>query len=139
MKYNIYISNIDLTTVIDLPILPETLPEIVKSLKSEEFETYDNGSFNFIANVGLETFSLERFFPEFVGKYDFEQSKDTFDGFKTLIDLAYENKTPVRVIFSTSSTTILDDTFTVETFSYYVDSNGDYQFKADFKQYRAIK
>lgn len=135
---DIYIVNKDLSKKVQLPILPEKLPEITYEFKNEEFEAYNNGFYNFIGNKELATFTLESFFPEYAGKYPFERSKDLFVGLLDILNDVYANRQILRVIFTNNFGAFLDNYFSVESFKYYVDKNCDYQFSIDFKEYREV-
>lgn len=137
--FNIYITNKDLSKKVQLPILPENLPEVSYLFKNDEFETYDNGFYNFIGNKELSTFTLESSFPEYAGKYQYERSSDLFTSLLDILNDVYDGKKQiVRVIFTNDSGALLDDYFSVEGFKYHVDKTGDYQYNIDFKQYREV-
>ncbi|MFL0251248.1 hypothetical protein ACJDT4_12500 [Clostridium neuense] len=139
MQYDIFLSDLELNTIVQLPILPKELPEVETEFNNEEFETYNNGYFNFQGNKKLATFTLKSFFPEYSGKYSFERSESTFYDLLDALSIAVDSKAPVRVVFGKSSgDVIMDAKFMVEKFTYNVDNVGDYQYNIEFKQYREV-
>lgn len=138
MKYDIYLSNLDRTTVLQLPILPEELPPLTKSSSNEEFESFSNGKFNLIGDVSLLEFSLESFLPGKGKNYSFQRVKNINpDDYIQLIDDAMLSSEALRVVIVRSDGTfVVNDTFSAETFEWHEDKTGDYIYKIDFKQWR---
>ena len=139
MQYDIFLSDLELNAVVQLPILPEEFPEVGTEFNNEEFETYNNGYFNFQGNKKLATFTLKSSFPEYSGKYPFERSKDSWYDLLTILAISTDDKVPIRVVFGKSNgDVIMDAKFTIESFKYNVDKGGDYQYSIEFKQYREV-
>lgn len=139
MKYDIYLSDLEYNTLVQLPIIPEKLPEVNVGFNNEEFETYDNGYYNLLGNKKLATFTLESFFPEYSGKYQFERSSNTWDELLTILAISTDDKKAIKVVFGNNKDVIMDANFTVESFKYNIDKTGDYQYSIDFKEYREVK
>lgn len=138
MKYDIYLSDIDRKTVLQLPILPEEIPSLTKSSKNEEFESFSNGTYNLIGDVGLIEFALECWLPGKGKNYSFQRVKNINpDDYIKLLDEAMNNKKPIRVLISRGDGTfITNNTFSVESFEWHEDKIGDYPYSVQFKQWR---
>lgn len=136
----IYFSDKNRTEVYQVPILPEDMPELNKTAKNEEFDTFDDGVYNFLGNVGLVTFSIDSFLPEYAGKYSWAQSQ--IDPYKlvNLWSYAMEKQQPLRCVMERTrqgqNSEILNWLVSVENMSWYTKRNGDIKYKADFKEYR---
>jgi len=139
---DIYFSDLKRIKVYQLPILPEVMPELSKSAKNEEFETFNNGVYNLIGSMGLVTFSIDSFLPEFGDKYEFAKSK--IDPY-LLINMwsgAMRDKIPIRCIMQrgekSNNTEIINWMVTVESMVWFENRVGDIKYTVDFKEYRAI-
>ncbi len=138
MKYDIYLSDLTRKTVLRLPILPPEMPTITKASKNEEFETFNNGTFNIIGDTGLMTFTLESWLPALRNKYPFAKVKN-INPYKyiDLVNVAMRDKKPLRVIILRGDGTyVINNTFSVESFEYHENRIGNFQFTISFKQWR---
>lgn len=134
-EYNIYITDYKKTKVLQLPILPSTLPTISKSIANESFETYDNGTFNFIEKAGLTTLTLEGWLP--MKTYSFAKSKTMATDFIALFNNAIDTTAPIQLLITCNdNSTYLNDKFSIETFEYGIRKNGDYNYNLGLKQWR---
>ena len=141
---DIYFSDINRKKVYRLPILPEDMPELSISANNEEFETFNDGVYNFLNKSGLTTFSVESWLPACAGKYSFAKSKvDPY----TLINfwrLAMTNKTPIRCVMdrsknkNISNPEIVNLMVTVEQLTWHEDTVGDVYYNLDVKEYRSV-
>lgn len=140
---SIYFSDLARKKVIELPILPETMPELSKSSKNEEFETFNNGMFNLLGTVGLVTFSIESFLPEYADKYKWAKSQIDPYTLINLWSLAETNKTPIRCVMQRNSNNknpeILNWMVSVESMTWFERGNSDIKYTVSFKEYRVIK
>lgn len=135
MSYDIYIANKDKSKVYKLPIIPSELPSISKTIANEEFQTYDNGTFNFIQNTGLDTLTLESWLPS--KSYTFAKSSYKAKDIIDLINNALKNKEFIQVvIINSNGSTYVNDKFSIESFQYHVNKKGDYNYSLGLKQYR---
>ena len=60
---DIYFKSSDGKESYQLPIPPKDMPEIQRSSKNEEFESYQDGNYSLLGNVTLNTFSIESCMP----------------------------------------------------------------------------
>jgi len=135
LGYDIYITDYKKTKVLKMPIIPSELPSISRTIKNEEFETYNNGTFNFIYKAGLNTLTLESWLP--TKSYNFAKSTIKADKVIALINNAIDNTEAIQlVILKTDGSTYINDKFSVESFKYNVNKRGDYNYSLELKQYR---
>lgn len=138
MKYDIYISDLKRTKVLQFPVIPEKMPSFSKSAKNEEFETFSNGTFNIIGDVGLTEFTFESFLPKKGVNYSFQRVKNvnpyTYIDF---INLSLKAKKPIRLIIVRSDKTyVTNDKYSIESFDYTENKIGNFEFSVKFKQWR---
>lgn len=138
MKYDIYLSDLERKTVLQLPIIPEEMPSLSRSSNNEEFETFSSGTYNIIGDAGLSTFPLECYLPGKCKNYPFQRVKNIDpEKYIKFVDDAMTSKKPLRVIIVRGDGTFaINDTFSVETFEYHEDRVGDFQYTITFKQWR---
>jgi len=138
MGFNIFIADYNKTQVLQLPIIPEELPSLSKSGKNEEFETYWDGTYNFIEKAGLLTFTLDGWLPKDASKYYYCKSKVNAVEIITLIESIREKAEPMRIVITGSDNpSYVNDTFSIESFSHNIKRNGDYKYSLGVKQWRA--
>ena len=139
---DIYFKSSDGKESYQLPIPPKDMPEVQRSSKNEEFESYQDGNYSLLGNVTLNTFSIESWMPEYANKYDYARSQINPYLLINLWNNAMGKKTPIECIMmrgkneNNISPTILDWYVSVESLSWYPDKAKDIQFKASFKEYR---
>lgn len=138
MKYDIYISDINRKTVLQLPILPEEMPSLSRSSNNEEFETFANGKYNIIGDAGLIEFSLDSWLPAKGKNYSFQRVKNINpDTYINLINAAMDTKKPLRVVIVRSDGTfVTNNTYAIESFEWHEDKIGNYKYSISFKQWR---
>lgn len=135
---DIYFSSLDRSEVYQLPIISEDMPEFSKSAKNEEFESFDDGIYNILGNVGLISFPIESFLPGKGKNYSF--AKCILDNPYALINLwsnAMNTKTPIRVVmYRNDKSEIINLMVSVENMAWHEDKTGDIKYKVDLKEYR---
>ncbi|MEG3040900.1 MAG: hypothetical protein RR891_02775 [Clostridium sp.] len=138
MKYDIYISDYKRNKVLQFPILPSEIPTIKRSCKNEEFETFNNGSFNLIGNIGLASLSFSSWLPGKGKNYNFQRVKNVnADSYIQLIEKSMLTKQPVRfIVVRGDGTSPINSLFSVESFEWYEDKKADYVFSIDLKEWR---
>lgn len=142
---DIYFSDLDRNEIYLLPCLPSTMPEISKSSKNEEFETYDEGVYNIIGNKVLATFSIDCWLPEYASKYSWAKSQINPYDLINLWETAMTNKKPIRCVLvrgankNNISPVILNWMVTVENYTQIpADEAKDIHYKIDLKEYRSL-
>lgn len=140
---DIFFSDLARKTILQIPVLPEEMPELSKAAKNEEFETFNNGMFNLLGTIGLTTFTLTRFLPQFAGKYSWAKSKINPYDLINLWSKSMLNKVPLRCVMMRDSKNgkpeILNWMVSVEAMTWHEDRLHDVQYSVDFKEYGVIK
>lgn len=137
MEYNIYIGNKDKSKVYKLPIIPESLPELMKPIQNEEFETWWDGKYNFIEKPGLLEFTLECWLPGKGKKYNFAKSNVDSTLIIQLLENARDNAECITVVIIGGDGSIyVNDKFSIEDFKYKVNFECDYDYTLAVKHYR---
>lgn len=139
---DIYFSDLDRKNVYRLPIIPDSMPELSKSAKNEEFEG-DTQTYNILGNVELITFSIDSWLPEYPNKYNASWCKSQINPYLiiNLWSLAMNNRTPIRCVMTRGqnknniSDVILNWQVSVESLNWNPRQNKDIVYKADFKEY----
>ena len=140
---DIFFTTPNRSTVYQLPVLPEHLPELSRSANNEEFETYNNGVYNLPGNVGLFNLPLEGFLPAMNKNYPFAKNKINPYSLINLWSRAMVDKKPLRIIISRNKSLGLPDEVinilvTVESMTYYEDKTGDVVYNLSLKEYREL-
>ena len=136
---DIWFSNQSRTRVYRLPFLPEEMPELSAASKNEEFETFDNGTYNLIGSKGLISFSLQGILPAYANKYSWAKSQLNPYLIIKLWDDAMYFKTPIRCVMERGeSDEIKNLLVTVESMSNNEDKVGDVKYNVSFKEYRQV-
>lgn len=137
MEYNIYIGNKDKSKVYQLPIIPENLPELSKSISNEEFETWWDGKYNFIEKPGLLEFTLECWLPGKGKNYNFAKSNVDSMQIIQLLENARDNAECITVsILGDDGSIYVNDTYSIEQFKYKITFECDYSYSLSVKKYR---
>jgi hypothetical protein len=141
---DIYFSNLNRTEIYKLPCLPEAMPELSKSSKNEEFETYNEGVYNIIGNKGLTSFTIDCWLPEYPNKYKWAKSQINPYLLINMWEAAMTTKKPLRCIMvrgenkNNISPIILNWMVTVENYTQQIDGFNDIKYKLDLKEYRSL-
>lgn len=138
LEIDIYFSSINKTEVYQLPVLPETMPELSASAKNEEFSGADGKTYILLGGSNLVSFSIDCFLPpENAGArgYTIKSNVNPY----LIINLwrnSQINKTPIRCVQTRNDgSEILNWKVTVESLSWFERGNGDIKYKVDFKEY----
>lgn len=136
MAYEIYISDYNNTKVLQLPIVPSEFPSLSSDGSNETFETYWNGTFNFIEKEGLQQFTLESWLPRNASKYHFCKSRVNAKEIIDLINTAKKNTEPIKIVMNDKDGYYVNDTFSIEKFEYSIMRREDYKYTLAVKQWR---
>ena len=121
--------------VLRLPVNPQDPPELYTPGNNQTWVTTDVGTFMAIGAPGLQSLSLESFFPNPERGYDFVRYSDypTPDECVALIEKWQKSKRPIRLII----TGFLNDAFAIEGFTKRKEiATGDVYFTLDLQRYR---
>lgn len=138
MGYDIYIKSKSDTNYLRIPIVPAELPSITKNIANDEFTTYNEGTYNFIQEVGLDTLTLEGWLP--MKKYYFSKSDIKAVQVIDLINTALKNRECIYLkIITSNGSPYIDKSFSVESFEYHMLRRGDYAYSLGLKEYKEYK
>lgn len=136
MAYEIYISDYNRTKVLQFPIVPTEFPKLSSDGNNEMFETYWNGTFNFIEKEGLKQFTLAKWLPRDASKYGFCKSKVNAKEIIDLINNSKSNTEPIRIVMNDKDGYYVNDIFSIEQWEYSINRRGDYDYTLGVKQWR---
>lgn len=140
---DIYFGTADGSETYQVPIPPTDMPELSKSSKNEEFESYQDGNYSIIGNVSLTTFTIDSWLPEYPNKYSYARSQINPYLLINMWSNAMDKKIPLNCIMlrgknvNNISPEILNWFITVESMSWYPDKTKDIKYKVSFKEYRS--
>lgn len=141
---DIFFSTLDRSQVLQMPWIPKDFPEMQKTAKNEEFETFNNGVFNFMGNASLTTFTLAGKMPGSYGKYSFQKGNNHAVELYNLWRGAMFYKIPLRVLMLRGETGNVDvdeyynGIITLESVSWKLDKQLDYDYSINCKEYKEI-
>lgn len=130
---DIYFSTQDRSKVMRIPVIPETIADIVRPQKNEEFEGTE-GSINLLGTEGLFTLSLQSFFP--IRDYPF--AKDNTNGWEyvNFFNSIKKSRQPLRLLISYGKRNVINELITIENFTYSINKVGDIEYTLDIKQFK---
>ncbi|SFA70085.1 hypothetical protein [Clostridium frigidicarnis] len=141
---DIYFSTLDRSIVLQLPQLPKDFPKLDNSARNEEFETFNNGFYNFQGNISLTTFSLEGSLPGDYGKYHWQRGNNHAIELKNLWRSSMFYKIPLRCLMIRGETGNPDvdeyynGIITIESLSWQLNQQLDYVYSITCKEYKPI-
>ncbi len=103
--------------VVQLPVVPNELPELVQAMANEEMTTNVN-TLTLLGNKKPRTFTLELFLP--TQEYDFcaGNGEDVID----LLDYVCNNKIPARLVITDNLKELLNIAIAINSYSYHYDT-----------------
>ncbi len=116
--------------VVEAPVIPNELPDIVQELNNQEIQT-TLSTLTLLGNKKPRTFSLDLFLP--TKPYDF--AKNT--GMEVLNILGYtaESKIPMRVVVTDGLNELLNIAVSITNFKYHFDTAENIRCNVNFKEY----
>ena len=116
--------------VIEVPVIPNELPEIIQELDNREIETTET-TLTLLGNKKPRTFSLDLFLP--TKPYDF--AKNTGTEILNLLGYVAENKIPMRVVVTDGFNELLNIAVSINNFKYHFDRVENIRCSVSFKEY----
>jgi len=116
--------------VVEVPVIPEKLPEIVQSLENEDFVT-NKFTLTLLGNKKPRTFSLSLFLP--TKHYSF--SKGTSIETLNLLEYVSAKKIPMRIVVTDGLNELLNIAVSITSFGYYYDVVENIHCNVSFKEY----
>lgn len=121
------------------PVVPANLMEINSPQNNNVFNGA-TGDLLIMGTMGLRTFKLKSFLPDYIGKYSFQRPQG--DNAEDIINFIrhYQDKCePLRItIVSITGSVYLNTLVAVDDFSIYRDNTGDWHYELSLHEYRKI-
>lgn len=137
----IYFTSRDRKEKYRLPVLPKEFPKLERSSSSEEFETFNNGFYNYIGNMGLYNFTLEGFLPAVDKSYPFIKEKINPYQIINFWARSLSKKQPIRIIMLRKTglnlpVEAVNMLVSIESMSHNENKMHDVVYSVNFKEWR---
>ena len=116
--------------VVEVPVVPNELPDIIQELQNETFTT-NTATLTLLGNKKLRSFSLELFLP--TKPYDF--AKDTGTEVLNLLGYVSSKKIPMRVVVTDGLNELLNIAVSISSFKYHFDTVENIRCSVSFDEY----
>ncbi|MCI8805209.1 MAG: copper amine oxidase N-terminal domain-containing protein [Clostridiales bacterium] len=116
--------------VVEVPVVPNTLPEILQEMENESFATTTK-TLTLLGNKKTRSFSMDLFLP--TKPYDF--AKNTGTEVLNLLGYVSTNKIPMRVIITDGINELLNIAVSISNFKYYFDRGKNIRCSVSFVEY----
>jgi hypothetical protein len=116
--------------VVEVPVIPDELPDIVQELQNESFTTHTK-TLTLLGNKKPRSFSLELFLP--TKEYDF--AKNTGTEVLNLLGYVSANKIPMRVVVTDGLNELLNIAVSISNFKYRFDTIENIRCSVSFVEY----
>lgn len=116
--------------VVEVPVIPDELPDIAQELANEEFTT-NTKTLTLLGNKKPRSFSLELFLPTKI--YDF--AKNTGTEVLNLLKYVAAEKIPMRVVVTDGLNELLNIAVSISSFQYRFDTVENIRCNISFKEY----
>lgn len=116
--------------VVEAPVIPDKLPEILQELQNDEFTTHTK-TLTLLGNKKPRSFSMDLFLP--TKPYDF--AKDTGIEVLNLLMYVSDNKIPMRIVITDGINELLNIAVSISNFKYYFDRAENIKCNVSFKEY----
>ena len=116
--------------VVEVPVIPNELPDIVQELQNESFTTHTK-TLTLLGNKKPRSFSLELFLP--TKPYEF--AKDTGTEVLNLLGYVSTKKIPMRVVVTDGIDELLNIAVSISSFKYHFDTIKNIRCNVSFVEY----
>lgn len=116
--------------VVEVPVIPNELPDIIQDLQNESFTT-NTSTLTLLGNKKPRSFSLDLFLP--IKEYDF--AKNTGTEVLNLLGYVATNKIPMRVVVTDGLNELLNMAVSISSFKYHFDTVENIRCNASFAEY----
>ena len=116
--------------VVEVPVIPNELPDIVQEMANETITTQDK-TLTLLGNKEPRSFGLELFLP--TKHYDF--AKDTGMEILELLEYVTTNKIPMRIVVTDGINEMMNIAVSVSSFKYKYDRAENIRCSANFVEY----
>lgn len=119
--------------VVQLPVVPDTLPEVLQDLENDTITTHTK-TLTLLGNKKPRSFSLDLFLP--TRDYDF--CKGNGEEVIELLEYVTENKIPVRLVITDNLTELLNMAISVKSYKHNYDTVGNIRATIDCTKYEFL-
>ena len=119
--------------VVQLPVVPNNLPEILEELENETITTYTK-TLTLLGNKKPRSFSLDLFLPT----RDYYFCKGNGEEVIELLDHVTENKIPARIVITDNLTELLNMAISIKCYKHYYDTVGNIRATIDCTEYQFL-
>lgn len=116
--------------VVEVPVIPNKLPEIIQELENETFTT-NTKTLTLLGNKKPRSFSLDLFLP--TKSYSF--AKNTGTEVINLLGYVSTKKIPMRVVITDGINELLNIAVSISNFKYYFDRSENIRCSVSFVEY----
>lgn len=116
--------------VVEVPVLPDELPDIVQELQNESFTTHTK-TITLLGNKSPRSFSLDLFLP--TREYSF--AKNTGTEVLNLLGYVAAKKIPMRVVVTDGLNELLNIAVSISNFKYHFDTIENIRCNVSFVEY----
>ncbi|MDO4302002.1 MAG: hypothetical protein Q4D26_11520 [Clostridia bacterium] len=128
-----YLSYNNNEKVVQLPVVPNTLPEILQDLSNETMTTHTK-TLTLLGNKKPRSFSLDLFLPT----RDYEFCKGNGAEVIDLLDYVTSAKIPARLVIVDNLTELLNIAVAVKSHKHYYDTVGNIRANVDLVEYEFL-
>ena len=116
--------------VVEVPVIPDKLPEIVQELANEEFTAHTK-TLTLLGSKKPRTFTLDLFLPT----REYEFCKGNGEEVISLLKYVAEKKIPARLVVTDNMTELLNIAIAIRNFRYYYDTVKNIRANIDCVEY----
>ncbi len=116
--------------VVEVPVIPDKLPEIVQELANEEFTAHTK-TLTLLGSKKPRTFTLDLFLPT----KEYEFCKGNGEEVISLLKYVAEKKIPARLVVTDNMTELLNIAIAIKNFRYYYDTVKNIRATIDCVEY----
>lgn len=124
--------------VLILPVILNSMPQMVQTYNNTTFETLD-GELNLIGNKALRTVEIQSVFPVNNKSYKIRPGSDPNGwNYVSFFNEYAWKKMPVRMVWTDKNKEISNMAYTVESFATKINICGDIEYTLNLKEYRFV-
>lgn len=116
--------------VVQLPVVPSNLPEILQDLENDTITTHTK-TLTLLGNKKPRSFSLDLFLPT----RDYSWCKGNGEEVIALLDYVTDNKIPARLVITDNLTEILNMAISINSYKHHYDKVGNIRAAIDCIEY----